>query len=155
MEYPQLESENALAHIDPTSSIVYITYRNTLNPQATALVYAWMNALATLFDPKLVRGSIFDFRAVTEIDQANLAKARHESRSINSAHDFSHIPTALVVETAAQRQTAELSVRISKAPDRIRIVENTEDALAFFEEWHARQADPSPLEHKPDQTLGL
>ncbi len=136
MSHYVFETENVLAEVNPETGIVCIIYRNILNATTTMQTYAWIAKATETFSVDALRGAIFDFRQVETFDHSNLNTTRSESRRVNDELDFSHVPVALIVETAYQESFVRMSMKITPQQDRKRVVHSMDGALHFIKKWH-------------------
>ena len=129
------------ARIDAESTIMTVTYRCTLSPELTTGFYKWMMGVAQDY-PELVtatRGSIFDFRQVTEFVSSNLSTVRRESKKAGQDRDLQNHPVALVVETLMQEKMVGLTMKLTEGQNRKRIVRSMDEAQGFISKWHAER----------------
>ena len=136
MDY-HFEIERASINFDPETRIVEIIYRGALDGETNARVYQWLEEFYQEVDISEIWGQIFDFRNVTEFLQDNLKTARRNSTRLNMRTDVSQCPAALVVNDFYHGEILRGSMRVSTENIRKRIVWSRQEALDFFEEWHA------------------
>ncbi len=132
----RLDSENVSAYYDMEAQIAFITYRNEVNPATTKLAYEWIGKSAAVAGITNVRGGVFDFREVTKFGGYNFTVVRQERQKVKAKHDFSHIPTALIVKNLFQERMVMISLKITEKSERVKIVEDMESALDFIQDWH-------------------
>ena len=138
MNVPRLDSDPVTAYFDPVSQITHTIYRGKLTPEVTLQAYQWTFAALEVIDVKDIRGSIYDFRRVTEFHNANLSILQRVSQKANIQYDFSHIPVALIVSSLLQEHLVLVYMKVSPQEKRKRIVKSEPEALAFINEWHKR-----------------
>ena len=138
LKLPRLETEQVSAYFDETTQFVYVIYKGKLTTEVTIRLYEWLGEASLIIDRKNIKGSIFDFSAVTDFDTRNLNTAQKESRRANTEIDFSHIPVALVVNTTLQEQMVTLSMKVTPEEHRKRVVKSEAEGLAFIAEWQEK-----------------
>lgn len=132
-----LESEQVEARYDPETKLLFVAYRGVLTPAVSAQFYRWLGQLLehSPEEASQARGSIYDFRQVTRIENSNLTSAQRQSQQMNKKADLSHHPVALIAANLYQRELLRLTMQISPQQDRKRIV-SSEEALEFIEHFH-------------------
>lgn len=145
-QLPRIDSEPVTAYLDLADGVAYIVYRGELKSDATVTVYKWINSLVGLVEPEKVRGSIYDFRAVTHFHRSNVHAIQKESHTVNLRFDTSRLPVALIVAKPFQEYAVRVAMRITPDEHRKRIVRSEAEALAFFTGWHQK--------HNPASTSG-
>jgi hypothetical protein len=140
MKYEKLETANVIAHFDEEDSVLRITYIGQVTPDVTESVYSWIGRLIVSSGGNvgLARGSIYDFRQVTDFVNRNLSTAQRESSQLSRKVDVSNHPVALLVDTFYQEQFVRLSMKVSKQDNRKRIVHSEADALTYIDEFHLK-----------------
>jgi hypothetical protein len=137
MEFERLELEQVSGHYDEASGILFVTYRGSITSDTTAKVYAWISRLIENGNGvNTTRGSIFDFRDVTEFALGNLTTAQNRSESLNTKVDISNHPVALLVDTLYQRMMVKTSMYVTPQQKRKHMVETMDAALNFINTWH-------------------
>lgn len=136
MEPQPLELEQVSGAYDPKNRILYVQYRGHITSEITTQVYAWISALISTYGLTQVRGSIFDFREVTNFVVGNLSTTQHQSYLLNSQVDLSDHPVALLVNNIYQRAMVKAALNVTPQQERKRIVHSMEGALAFIHDWH-------------------
>ena len=143
IEYP--DNENYTCIFDIESGLVTITYRGTVSPKVTHAVYTWMmDTLGKIEDVSIIRGCIFDFRAVNIFDAANLSTARRESLNFKRDQEtfVERIPALLIVETTYQETMVRTSMKLAQQTEqgdmpRVKMVKSVEEAHLYIDAWHA------------------
>jgi hypothetical protein len=131
------KGDNYIARYDETNNIIYGIYGEIVTPEATTGLYSAIAALFASVDIKTVRGLVMDFRRVDRFDKGNMATVQRESYAINNQFDLSHVPVALVVDTALQEQIVDFTTKVTPDRDRKQIVYSIAEAFTYFDEWHA------------------
>ena len=143
MDFPRVDRQDLTAYFDPTSRLTHVIYRGSMTAKMTIDVYRWIidfaNHLAES-ERKKVRGSIYDFREVTGFSDYSISTVQRESKQLNFNLDVSKIPVALLVESMMQENMIRVAMKVTAQEYRKRIVFSEEEALAFFEEFHASLA---------------
>lgn len=137
-QFPRIDSEPVTAYLDLDQGVAYVIYRGELRAESTIAVYKWINSLVGLVEPEQVRGSIYDFRAVTHFHRSNVHAIQKESHRVNIRFDTSRMPVALIVAQPFQEYAVRVAMRITPDEHRKRIVRSEAEALAFFGGWHAK-----------------
>jgi len=126
------------AYYDTEEKLLVVAYHGVLSAEITSQFYGWL--VSTMKEnPALVseaRGSIYDFRGVTDFQSSNITTARKESTTVSQTVDVRDHPVALLVETIFQERMVNSTMRLTQQLDRKRIVHSIEDAKAFIDEWH-------------------
>lgn len=133
-----LKTDEIDARYDATEKLLIVVYQGVLSPEVTSQFYGWLINLMKE-NPALVaeaRGSIYDFRQVTDFQSKNITTARRESSSVTQTADVRDHPVALVVESKLQERMVESTMRITQQTDRKRVVHTIEEAKAFIDDWH-------------------
>lgn len=131
-----VEEQGYAIDFDSKTGVLTATYGEILNGRYTAEVYsACLNILADE-GVENVRGVIFDFRQVKVSEKDNLRTAQSSSYRANKKVDMSNLPVALVATSPLQQAIVKVSVKVGADQHRKRIVSTSEEALAFFTEWH-------------------
>jgi hypothetical protein len=136
MNIANLEQDNVTGYYDEEKRILFVTYRGTLTPAATAAVYTWIGCLLNVYGVAHARGSIYDFREVTNFMVGNLTAAQNQSYQLNEQFDLRAHPVALLVNNIYQRAMVKAALNVTPQQDRKRLVHSMEGALAFIEQWH-------------------
>lgn len=134
----RLEEKQVTAYYDPEARILHVIYRGILSPEVSARFYHWLGAAIARFPEEVnrARGSIFDFREVTQFDNANLTSAQRESKTLNQQGDFADHPVAMLVGNNTQEEFVRLTLMITPGQKRKRIVFSPEEALVFIDLFH-------------------
>jgi hypothetical protein len=144
MSLPRIDRPNLTAYFDLERRLTHVIYRGPMTADMTVDVYRWIIELASTpqaAENSEVRGSLYDFREVTDFQQYSLSTVQRESRQLSFNIDVSKIPVALLVNSLMQEQMVSVGMKITTGEHRKRIVHSEEAAFAFFEEFHT--ADPS------------
>jgi hypothetical protein len=134
----QLHSENIDAHYDEEQCLLFVRYRGVMSPAVTAQFYHWLGDVAKQHPQKVMaaRGSIYDFREVTEFATSNLSSTARQSEQVNQQIDLHNHPVAIVARDAMQVALLTVTMKVSGQQDRKRIVRSEEEAAAFIETFH-------------------
>ena len=137
-EYPRLNTERVKGHFDDSDGILRVTYFGVVSPDVTTSVYGWIGQLVAeaAGDISKARGSIYDFRLVTDFTNRNTSTAQRESSNLNRNIDISNHPVALIVSTMFQEQFVRVFMQLTPGDRRKRIFRSEEDAVAFIDEYH-------------------
>ena len=133
-----LKTEAVTARYDDDLRLVIVTYRHVLSPDVTASVYRWLGELIARIPVENARGSIYDFRSVTDFQLGNLSTAQTRSRNLNINVDLSKHAVALLVAGMYQEQMVRVSMRVTPQETRKRIVKSEDEALAFINAFNER-----------------
>jgi hypothetical protein len=136
MDIERLELEQVTGYFDEETKLLITTFRGLLTADTSAKVYAWLGRLIQTYGIGLARGSVYDFREVTDFALGNLTTTQARSSSLNSKANISNHPVALIVGGLYQRMTVKTAMNVTPQQKRKRIVESMEEARAFIEEWH-------------------
>jgi hypothetical protein len=137
MRFERLELEHVSGHYDEVSGILFVAYRGSITSDTTAKVYAWIGRLIEQGDGvDTTRGSVFDFREVTDFALGNLTTTQTRSQSLNTKFDISHHPVALIVGSLYQRMMVKTAMYVTPQQKRKQMVESMDEALNFIETWH-------------------
>lgn len=140
----RLEEKHVTAYYDPESRILHVAYRGILSPEVSAQFYHWLGMAIARFPEEVsrARGSVYDFREVTQFDNANLTSTQRESKTLNEQADFTNHPVAMLVANNIQEEFARLTLMITPGQKRKRIVYSPEEALVFIELFHRNRRKP-------------
>jgi hypothetical protein len=138
----RLEEKQVTAYYDPETHILHVAYRNILSPEVSTQFYGWLLAGIMQFPNEIsqARGSVYDFRAVTQFDNASLSSTQRDSKIINQQADFSKHPVALLIANPIQEEYVRLTIAITPGSNRKRVVYSPEEALAFIEIFHRNRS---------------
>jgi hypothetical protein len=136
MNSAALEQDDISGYYDKALQILFVTYRGILTPASTAVVYSWLNGLIEAHGIREARGSVFDFRMVTNFAVGNLSATQTHSYRLNNEIDLSNHPVALLVHNIYQRAMVKAALNVTPQQERKRIVHTLEGALSFIEHWH-------------------
>jgi hypothetical protein len=140
-----LNIQNARAHYDADSRIVFITYRGLLSAEASTQVYHWLHDLMLELGSENLYGEVWDFREVQEFLPDNLMDARKKSRGLNLRINVD-FPVAMVVKDFYQEEILRGPMQNVPENTRKAIVRTMDEAHQFLAEWHtAQQDDAEPL----------
>ncbi len=133
-------SEHIAAYYDEERQILRVKYLGVLTPAVTAEFYQWLGSIIKAQPAKVMtaRGSIYDFRDVTEFANSNISSTARQSEQVNQQADLQNHPVAIIAKDAIQSATLTVTMRVSGQQDRKRIVKTEADAIAFIDEFHAR-----------------
>ncbi|MCA9893610.1 MAG: hypothetical protein KC615_11545 [Anaerolineae bacterium] len=132
-----LETNTAYATYDETTHIVYVTYRGSLDSDASSAVYEWLNQLIEMVGTESIFGEIWDFRNVDQFMPDNLQDARKNSRIMNLKQNTGRFPVAMIVKDYYQEEILRGPMKNVPENTRKAIVRSTEAGLAFLQEWHS------------------
>lgn len=134
----RLEEKQITAYYDAESRILHVAYRGILSSAVSAQFYSWLGAAIAQFPEEVNRawGSIYDFRDVTQFDNANLFSTQRQSKTLNQQTDFSNHPVAMLVANNIQEEYVRMTMTITPGQNRKRIVFSPEEGLAFIEIFH-------------------
>lgn len=148
MEYKTLDTSQVKGRFDPEDGILYVSYHGILTPDVTRVVYGWLVELIQQAngDISIARGSVYDFRDVTDFDAHNLTSVQRQSAQVQNQVDLQNHPVALVVESMKQEQFVKLFMKLTAQEDRKRIVHSVEGGLQFIKLFLARvkQSEQTP-----------
>ncbi|MBN8620233.1 MAG: hypothetical protein J0L63_15090 [Anaerolineae bacterium] len=146
MEIEKLNTPQVMGDFDfDGDRIVRVTYRGKLSPDVTRTMYAWLGRLVASVggDIRIARGSIYDFRQVTDFDSHNLTSAQRQSSNLKTqvdADELRHHPVALLINSLKQEQFVKLNMQIVGREERQRVVRTEEEAVNFIENFHKTHA---------------
>lgn len=135
-----LDIQNARAHYDADTRIVYIAYRGLLSADASTKVYHWLHELMLELGSENLYGEVWDFREVQEFLPDNLMDARKKSRGLNLRINVD-FPVAMVVKDFYQEEILRGPMQNVPENTRKAIVRSMDEAHQFLAEWHATQQD--------------
>src|SRR5690242_16635271 len=130
----KLNEVNVIGHYDSYKRIFYVSYRNILNAESTALAYGWLFTEVPKINIENVYAFIFDFTLVAKFERENTMAAKRQSQTARAVVDLSRIPAALIVHTVLQEQMVLLSTKINEVEERTRIVKSQAEAMTFIEQ---------------------
>lgn len=136
MTVATLEKENVMGHYDADKRVVFVMYSGVLGADASSAAYDWLADVIEDVGIENIYGEVFDFTQVRQFQPENLVDARKHSRKLNLRVNIHETPVAMVVRDAVQREILRGPMRNVPENKRKRIVESTEEAFAFFAEWH-------------------
>lgn len=135
---PALKHENVEAEYETDSKLFLVKYRGQLSPAVTNVFYQWLiPAMQT--HPTMVqeaRGSIYDFRDVTDFVSGNMTTARRQSHAANQSIDLQNHPVALIVDNPLQERMVSIIMKLTEQTDRKRLVRSMSGAREFIDYWH-------------------
>jgi hypothetical protein len=134
----EYECDHFKCYYNSDQGVLYVTYRSIMSPDITRQFYQWLGGMVAKNPEELMRskGSIYDFRQVTNFDNRNLTTVQRESQQFNQQADASNHPVALIVQSKLQEQLVRVTMRVSPQQDRKRIVFSDKAALDFIESYH-------------------
>jgi hypothetical protein len=137
-------SESINAYFDEDRKILCVTYRGVMSPAVTAEFYQWLGSIIRDNPAKVgtARGSVYDFRNVTEFANSNISSTQRQSQHVNQQVDLQDHPVAIIAKDALQTALLSATMKITGQQDRKRIVRSEQEALAFIDAFH-RQRDSS------------
>ncbi len=130
-----LDTKNAKGFVDPELRLVYQSYHDIVTPDVTRVMYQWIGNGMHWFNVNAFRGSIFDFREVTQFTVGNNPVAIKSSKSINENLDTTIYPVVMVVDSIQQEIKVRLSLMGEPAARKF-ICRTNETALEFINEWN-------------------
>lgn len=137
-ELPVLKHENVEAEYETNSKLLLVKYRGQLSPSVTNVFYQWLIPLMQA-NPNMVvdaRGSIYDFRDVTDFVSGNMTTARRQSHAANQSIDLQNHPVALIVDNPLQERMVSIIMKLTEQTDRKRLVRTMSGAREFIDYWH-------------------
>jgi hypothetical protein len=142
------ECEHFTVKYRDEDGILFVIYQGILTPDVTRNFYQWMGGiLATrMHDLAGIKGTIFNFQEVTNIDNRNLTTVQRESQHINQQVDASKHPVALVVKTKLQEQLIRIGQKVSPQQSRKRIVFSEKAGREFIDEFLKNLEKTEPQE---------
>jgi hypothetical protein len=145
MDLPKINQPNLTAYFDKERGISHVVYRGNMDSGMTIVIYRWIFEMANYLEADDVRGSIYDFREVTDFQSYSLSAVQRESRNLNVTLDVSSIPVALLVTNKLQETMVRVAMQVTPQEYRKRIVFSEAEAIAFFEEWHSQEDDTTAV----------
>ncbi|MCC6616241.1 MAG: hypothetical protein IT320_22405 [Anaerolineae bacterium] len=137
----RVDNEHFSANYDFDDRILRVRYKGQLTPALSTHFYQWL--IGALKDnPHLIteaRGSIYDFRDVSEVANANMSSSQRQSQQVNQQVDLQNHPVALIAKDSVQRALLTATMRISPQHDRKRVVGSEAEAIAYIESFHKQQ----------------
>jgi hypothetical protein len=139
-----LEMDGTLGQYDQAKQIAFIVYSGRLTTATTQRVYQWMNGLLekNLIQPSQIRGCIFDFQKVTDMEENNILFAQKQSETLNQKFDLSTIPVSLIVPYNDLRGNLQQVLDHSPQPERKHIVLSIEEAFEFVSQFNPQSGEP-------------
>jgi hypothetical protein len=136
-------SDHIAAYYDEERHILRVKYLGIMTPAVTSEFYHWLGSMIKSYPTKVMtsRGSIFDFRDVTEFANSNISSTARQSEQVNQQTDLHNHPVAIIARDAIQSATLTVTMRLSGQQDRKRIVKSEAEALAFIDDFHAHNAE--------------
>ena len=138
-EFDWLHTDSVTAFYDPDTMLGLVEFRGVLSADVTAAVYKWIFQIVQQIPLEQGRGSIYDFREVTEFKRDNSAAAFRQSTTLSTTVDTSNHPVALIIENFIQERAVKLIMRITPQEERKRIVHSQQEAVAFINAWNRRK----------------
>jgi len=144
------ETNHAKCYFGEEHSIAFVTYSGAIGGDVTTHVYDWVAQVFETYGVKAVRGSVFDFRDVTEFLNTNLRAVQKRSTGLNLQVDMTHIAVGLIVKkNLAQENMVRTALKLSPQETRKRVVYSMDEALAFVNEYR-KAFDGVPLPTEPE-----
>ena len=136
-----LKTEQIEASFDETQGLLLVTYSGELSSDVTQQFYGWLVGNIQANPEKVVqaRGSIYDFRDVTDFRLDNLAALQQGSKDVRQQADPTNHPVALIVNDIYQEGMVKLAMQVTSQQNRKRIVRSHDEAKVFIENWHKEQ----------------
>jgi hypothetical protein len=139
-----LKTEQVHAEYDAETKILRVTYTGELNPDVTNQFYAWLLPMLQK-QPHLVteaRGSIYDFRGVTDFKSSNMTTARKHSQTATQQNmELKKHPVALLVESQLQERMVSVMMVLTRQSDRKKLVYSLAEAEQYISDWHKKDAE--------------
>jgi hypothetical protein len=139
MASDSLDSEQVSSSYDEQRQILCVTFRGAVTPEITSQVYKWFRQWIETYGLREVRGTILDFRKVTNFVVGNLNATETNSQRLNQDYDLRNHPVALLVYDIYQQAMVKAALNMTPQQERKRIVHTPEGAWAFITEWHEQQ----------------
>ena len=139
MKPERLELEQVSGGYDEEHQLLYVAYRGAVTAEVTTQVYAWARQLIADYGLGAARGTIFDFREVTNFVIGNLTATQYNSYQLNNLEDLQEHPVALLVNNIYQRAMVKAALNVTPQQERKRIVHTLEGAWAFIDDWHTQE----------------
>ena len=135
-------SETIAAYYDEERLLLRVKYRGVMTPAVTAEFYGWLVSAIKAHPEKVghARGSIYDFRDVTEVVNSNISSTARQSEQVNQQIDLHNHPVAIITRDAVQSALLTVTMRLSGQQDRKRIVRTEQEAIAFIDAFHQKLA---------------
>ena len=137
-EVQNLNETNVTGYYDSYKRIFYVSYRHTLNAEASTQAYGWLFTEVPKVNIENVYAFIFDFTQVHKFGLENTIATKRQSQTARAVVDLSRIPAALIVHTVVQEQMVLLSAKVNEVEERTRIVKSQAEAMTFIEQFHMK-----------------
>jgi hypothetical protein len=133
-----LKTEQIEAEFDEVRGLLLVKYCGELSSDVTKQFYGWLVGEMQANPEKVgeSRGSIFDFRDVTDFGIDNLSATQQSSKQVNKQADVTNHPVALIVNDVYQEGMVKLSMQVTEQQERKRIVKSVDEAVAFIQSWY-------------------
>jgi hypothetical protein len=131
-------SEHVAAYYDEANKLLRVQYIGSVTPAVTAEFYHWLGEVIKKHPEKVVtaRGSVYDFRSVTEIANSNVSSTARQSDQVNHQMDLHNHPVAIIIKDVAQGAVLTVTMKLTGQQDRKRIVKTEAEALTFIDDFH-------------------
>lgn len=141
-----LKNEQVQAEYDAEKKILRVTYSGELSSDVTNQFYAWLLPMLQK-QPQLVteaRGSIYDFRCVSDFKSSNMTTARKHSQTATQQNmELKKHPVALLVESPLQERMVSVMMLLTRQSDRKKLVYSLEEAEDYISDWHKKDKENS------------
>jgi hypothetical protein len=133
-----LKTEQIEAEFDDIRGFLLVKYRGELSSDVTKQFYGWLMGEMQANPEKVseARGSIYDFRDVTDFGMDNLSATQQSSKQVSKQADVTNHPVALIVNDVYQEGMVKLSMQVTEQQERKRIVKSVDEAIAFIQSWY-------------------
>jgi hypothetical protein len=155
MTIETLNTRSVSACYDARLRLMLLVYRGSVTSAATIQAYQWRAEVFQQVGVEHIRGSINDFRAVTQFATANLLTLQAQTSHLGQLVDMNKHAAALVA-TPEQDSEIERSLDMTLGHDRKRLVRDYDGAVAFLNAWAAENGmqyniDPTLLNEIPQE----
>ena len=133
-----LKTEQIEADFDEVRGFLLVKYCGELSSDVTKQFYGWLMGEMQANPEKVseARGSIYDFRDVTDFGMDNLSATQQSSKQVSKQADVTNHPVALIVNDVYQEGMVKLSMQVTEQQERKRIVKSVDEAVAFIQSWY-------------------
>jgi len=133
-----LKTEQIEAEFDDIRGFLLVKYHGELSSDITKQFYGWLMGEMQANPEKVseARGSIYDFRDVTDFGMDNLSATQQSSKQVSKQADVTNHPVALIVNDVYQEGMVKLSMQVTEQQERKRIVKSVDEAVAFIQSWY-------------------
>jgi hypothetical protein len=135
-----LKTEQIEAEFDDVRGLLLVKYRGELSSDVTKQFYGWLMGEMQTNPEKVTeaRGSVYDFRDVTDFGIDNLSATQQGSKQVTKQADVTNHPVALIVNDVYQEGMVKLSMQVTDQQDRKRVVKSMDEAVTFIQEWYKK-----------------